>query len=163
MAIRQAARGALLRRVRFAGQQGFVDEQGVRLEHRSVRVHQVTGGEGDHVTANDLLSEDLAGVAVPDDAGAQAGVAPQSVGCPAGPVLLHEVERYAEQHDHDDYRCARQIARRAAERRRHEQHDDQRVREPPEDLERDPAPRRALQHVAAFGAEPLRRLRLREP
>ena len=149
--------GAAGHRKGFARQGRFVDVQVARFQQASVGWHQASCGQLHLVSTHQLAHRHRAGHAPAPHGGHQRHPALQRLHGAAGPVLLQELQRHAEQHDHRHQHEAGAVAQQRGHHRRRQQHGHQGM----------PQPRQEAQHhrpvvptahlVGAVLAQPLLR------
>ena len=145
---------AFLDRIGFAGQQCLLDEKIARLQHQTVRRNHIARGEHGEVAGDDFDHRHLQRLAVADHPGPHRYRVAQAFRRFAGPVLLDEIQRDAEQHHHRDDEKVGHFAGQGGNRTGGEQKNDQGILEAGEELQPQGPFRVIAEQVGAKSGEP---------
>ncbi len=155
--------GALLHRVRLAGERRFAGGEGCALQDERIRRDDVAGANAQNIAGDDLLDVDLAERTVPLDLGLQRHRAAEDVRGPHGVAFLNGVEPDRERQDQDDDEPADLVAGEHRDDARNQQDQRQRLQQPAQDRVRRPLDARRCVAVRPEAVEAFGRLRCRQP
>jgi len=140
----------LFGRIRFAGQQGLVDEKIAGFEQTPVGRNQIPRGKQDEVSGNEIGTRDRHLSPVAQDPLFERDLHLEMLSGFFCPVLLDGIERGADQHDCRDDDEARQVSGQHSDDARHQQYHYQRVVEPAQELQWQRQAPPLLQRVGAI-------------
>ena len=150
--------GILGHRVRFTRERSLVDLDAVDHEQPPVRRHTIAGLQQHHVAGHEFGRGDLLDACRAPDTRHRREHLLQGCQRRLGPVLLPEAQQGIEQHHDEDDHGVLEVADRAGQRRRADQHEDQQAAELVEEGEPLRARRLFRQTVGAMPLQPGGRL-----